>query len=114
TSSREGIAYNPAYLELRSFVSRALIEAAQRVASARKRKLTAGQKESQNAEGLAFEQGFKEIAEDLETIAKSLRNESDQNTIRHVATKALEVGKLLLEENSTLRVLSSLGLTIAI
>ncbi|MEK6304583.1 MAG: ATP-binding protein [Acidobacteriota bacterium] len=114
TSSREGVANNPAFHELTSFASRALIEAAQRVASARKKKLTASQKEHQGGESAPSEQSLKSIADELEAIAKRLRNVSEQTAVRKVAKKVLDVGKALLEENGTLRVLSSLGLTIAI
>ena len=110
TSSREGIANNDAYNELTRFASQALIEAAQRVASARKRKLTAGQKRFT----APSEQSLVRIADDLEAIAKRIRQAAQKAAIRSVAKEVLDVGKALLEENSTLRVLSSLGLTIAI
>ena len=110
TSSREGIANNPAYHELTWFASQALIEVAQRVASARKRKLTAGQKRAT----VASEQSLIRIADDLEAIAKRVRHASQRAAIRSAAQDVVDVGKALLEENSTLRVLSSLGLTIAI
>lgn len=110
TSSREGIANNSAYNELTRFASQALIEAAQRVASARKRKLTAGQKRVT----APSEQSLIRIANELEAIAKRIRHASQRAAIRSAAKDVIDVGKALLEENSTLRVLSSLGLTIAI
>lgn len=114
TSSREGIANNPSYDELVSFASQALVAAAQRVASVRGRKLTAGQKDYRAADTRPSEETLTRIADDLEAIAKRLRKVSDQKAIRSAAEKVLNAGKALLEENSTLRVLSSLGLTIAI
>ena len=114
TSSREGIANNPSYDELVFFASQALVAAAQRVASARGRKLTAGQKDYKAADDRPSEQTLTKIADDLEAIAKRLRKASDQTAVRTAAKKVLKAGRALLEENSTLRVLSSLGLTIAV
>jgi signal transduction histidine kinase len=110
TSSREGIADNPAYRELINFASQPLIEAAQRVASARNRKLTAGQRRA----SAPSEPSLRRIASDLEAISKRVRQASQKAAIRSAAQSVLNVGKALLEENSTLRVLSSLGLTITI
>ena len=63
TSSREGVANNPSYDELVSFTSQALVAAAQRVASTRGRKLTAGQKDYKAADIRPFEQTLTRIAD---------------------------------------------------
>jgi hypothetical protein len=114
TSSREGVADNPSYNELVSFAAQAVVAAAQRVASVRGRKLTAGQKGYKAADDKPSEETLTRVANDLEVIAKKLRKASDQTAVRSAAKKVLNAGKALLEENSTLRVLSSLGLTIAL
>lgn len=114
TSSREGVADNPSYNELVSFAAQAVVAAAQRVASVRGRKLTAGQKGYKAADDRPSEETLTRVANDLEVIAKKLRKASDQTAVRSAAKKVLNAGKALLEENSTLRVLSSLGLTIAL
>lgn len=114
TSSREGVADNPAYNELVLFASQVVVAAAQRVASIRGRKLTAGQKDYTSVERRPSEETLTRVSEDLEAIAKKLRNTAHQTAIRKAAKKVLNAGQALLEENSTLRVLSSLGLTIAV
>jgi signal transduction histidine kinase len=123
TSSREGLANNSSYRELVSFVGGALVATALRVANAREKKQTAGQKDfkSQRARnsGDLLDQAATKLEKTAEGLQKSGGIDSAQATasaeaVRTAVDDMRKAKEALLEENAMLRVLSSLGLTIGI
>ena len=125
TSSREGLANNPPYQELVSFVSSTLIAAAGRVASRRDRKLSAGQKNFLRKPELPTIQLLSEIADNLDQAAENIEKSTGARGIgresatafRHAAEnvrRAAAQSEALIQEIAMLRVLSSLGLMIGI
>lgn len=129
TISREGLLENDAFAELKEFTRKSLEWAALRVAAARNRKQTAGQK-GFVSELLPLKKPT-EIFSELETSIKNIAisthdsEESKQKKLeKHIASakedariyeEIVQAEKLnLLEYNEMLRILASLGISIAI
>ncbi len=125
TSSREGLIENEALIQLKNFVYRTLVTGVIKVATVRKSKIITSQvkDESGEWEGL-LEVRIKNIALTLEELDQEL---DDQDTsvetkrkrrkkvkkVREEIEEVKEIQSKLLKERSMLRVLSSVGLTIA-
>lgn len=123
TSSREGLANNAAYQELVTFASSSLVAAAQRIASARERKLTAGQRGFRSKRVRSPSELLTRVASDLEKAADDLEKIGGTQggsafgaaaTVRGAAQDVRSAREELIHENAMLRVLSSLGLTIGV
>jgi len=112
TSSREGLIENQAFEELRHFVFKALKKAVGRIWEAHQKSLLL-KKSSQNTPPLKAAQ---QIVKDLDTITEA---QSDKNAVKtvnaEIKERVLQLGEssqAIMAENSMLRVLASLGLTI--
>lgn len=132
TSSREGLIENAAYNELVDFVFRSLRGAAFRIAEARNKKQTANQKDGWKdktpSEKIAEAvDGLEKIVNDIEKADESsekidLSSEDSPKehilnfikTVSEANSQQEEVRVQLIEENSLLRVLANLGLSIGI
>ncbi len=122
-SSREGLIENTALKELEDFGYKSLIMSVNRIASERGRKLASGQKDWKPEP--KPEETIDEVIENLEDIAKS-DNDTSDNEQSNTANKLLDLAeklkdaqseqkrktKELIEEQSLLRVLAALGITI--
>ncbi len=128
TSSREGLTENEAMIQLQNFVYRTLITGVIKVAEVRNKKITTSQQKNEEGDWEKIEFRIKNIAHTLEELDQELDDESgktEMKTKRRKAIKRLkkevdEVAKLqktehdrFIKEKSMLRVLSSVGLTIA-
>lgn len=128
TSSREGLVENEALIQLRNFIYRAILTSVIKIAEVRNIKIVSNQKEF---DGIyeAIEVRIKNIAFTLEELDRELERESGTIEIkRHSRKKIQQVQKEIIElqkvqeeekdqflkERSMLRVLSSVGLTIAL
>lgn len=122
-SSREGLIENNALEELENFGYTSLIASVNRIASERGRKLTSGQKDWKPES--KPEEVIDEVIEDLEDLVKSDTDISDNeqsdttNKLLDLAEKLKDAQseqkrktKELLQEQSLLRVLAALGITI--
>ncbi|MEJ8590862.1 ATP-binding protein [Riemerella anatipestifer] len=128
TSSREGLVENEAFIQLQNFVYRTIITAIIKIAEIRNIKIVSGQKE---IDGIyeAVDVRIKNIAFTIEELDRELENDSSsievkrkrKKTIQKVKKELEELQKaqeeekeLNLKEKAMLRVLSSVGLTIAL
>lgn len=132
TSSREGLIENAAYNELVDFVFKSLKGAAFRIAEARERKKTASQKDGWKDKTPS--EKIAEAVDELKKIADDVgqadeRNEKVNSNSKNTSKKRIlgiiervteagseqeEAQAQLIEENSLLRVLANLGLSIGI
>ena len=113
TSSREGLIETPAFVELREFVSSVLKLAVQRVAQARGTKVRASDARGGNQ---GFSAAAASIARDLSHVRSTVKEASTAAEVRQIRDRVLALGRKgeeLLQENATIRVLASMGLTIS-
>lgn len=128
TSSREGLTENEAFIQLQNFVYRTLITGVIKVAEVRNVKIKTNQQKSEDGDWEKIEFRIKNIAHTLEELDQELDIESGKTEVRNKRKRAIkklrkeidEVSRLqkdehdkYLKEKSMLRVLSSVGLTIA-
>ncbi|WP_140487050.1 sensor histidine kinase [Flavobacterium sp. GSA192] len=128
TSSREGLIENEALIQLKNFVYRTLMTAVIKIAEVRNVKIVSGQT-MQNEIYESVEVRIKNIAFTLEELDRELEKDSGNVEIKRRRKKKLqqvqkEIAELqkaqeeekeqYLKERSMLRVLSSVGLTIAL
>lgn len=128
TSSREGLTENEALIEMQNFVYRALITGVLKVAELRNVKITSGQDKDDEGNWEKIELRIKNISHTLEELDQALENETNNIEVKKRRRKRLdalkkniaEIGKMqkeeqenFIKEKSMLRVLSSVGLTIA-
>jgi signal transduction histidine kinase len=128
TSSREGLTENEALIELENFVYRTLMTGVLKVAEARNTKITSSQIKDNSGNWEKIELRIKNISHSLEELDQALENETNSIEVRRKRKSRLkelkksiaEVEKLqkiehedFIKEKSILRVLSSVGLTIA-
>lgn len=128
TSSREGLIENSAYDSLKSFVRRAIITATNRLGAARKRKITATQKDFVPerkpsdiiGEGIAELSGVKATDVAADDQAREDLVEKTVETLRKAQEAAVkfehaseEASVKHIEYENMLRIVSSLGLSIA-
>lgn len=128
TSSREGLTENEALIELQNFVYRTLITGVLKVAELRNVKITSGQDRDEKGNWEKIELRIKNISHTLEELDQALENETNNIEVKRRRKKKLdalkksiaEIDKMqkeehadFLKEKSMLRVLSSVGLTIA-
>jgi signal transduction histidine kinase len=128
TSSREGLLENEAFIQLQNFIYRTLITGVIKVAEVRNIKITSNQTKNANGKWEEIDFRIKNIAHTLEELDKEL-DEGDtktetrklrKDTIKSLQKDIAEVSILqkqehddFIKEKSMLRVLSSVGLTIA-
>nr|MBP9724667.1 GHKL domain-containing protein [Bacteroidia bacterium] len=128
TSSREGLTENDAFIQLQNFIYRIIITGVIKVAEVRNIKITTSQNKDEEGNWEKIEFRIQNIAHTLEELDKELENETGgiqakrkrKKSIKQVkdALKELEViqkseQEKNIKEKSMLRVLSSVGLTIA-
>jgi signal transduction histidine kinase len=128
TSSREGLTENDALIEMQNFVYRTLITGVLKVAELRNVKITSGQDKDEKGNWEKIELRIKNISHTLEELDQALENETNNIEVKKRRRKKLDALKKsiaeidrmqreehedLLKEKSMLRVLSSVGLTIA-
>ncbi|PTT72802.1 MULTISPECIES: sensor histidine kinase [unclassified Chryseobacterium] len=128
TSSREGLTENEALIEMQNFVYRTLITGVLKVAERRNIKVTSGQIKDQKGNWEKIDLRIKNISHTLEELDQALENETNSIEVKKRRKRKLdalkksisEIEKLqkeeqaeFLKEKSMLRVLSSVGLTIA-
>ncbi|CAD7806871.1 Sensor protein FixL [Chryseobacterium aquaeductus] len=128
TSSREGLVENEALIQLRNFIYRTIMTAIIKIAEVRNVKIVSGQKE---IDGIyeSVEIRIKNIAFTLEELDRELEKDSSSVEVKRRRKKKIqqvqkEIEELqkaqeeekdqYLKERSMLRVLSSVGLTIAL
>ena len=127
TSSREGLLINEAMIQLQNFVYRSVLNSVIKVAENRNLKIVSGQKKDGKGDWEKIEIKVKNIAHTLEELDKALEN-NDSSVVTHkqrriqinkVKKDLEDVAKMqksevskLFKEQSMLRVLSSVGLTI--
>lgn len=126
TSSREGLIENEAFRQLKNFVHRTIITGVLSVAANRNVKSTSGQKKDEKGNWEKIELRIQNIAKTIEELEKEFDDESPQGKIRRkqsakkIKDAVEEIEELrkselknLIKERSMLRVLSSVGLTVA-
>ncbi len=128
TSSREGLTENDAFIQLQNFVYRTIITGVVKIAEARNVKITTSQKKNEKGNWEKIEFRIKNIAHTLEELDKELENDGGgveekrkrKKRVQKVKEALKEIEKIqkeeqekTLKERSMLRVLSSVGLTIA-
>lgn len=128
TSSREGLTENDALIELQNFVYRTLIKGVIKVAELRNTKITSGQKKDENGLWEKIELRIKNISHTIDELDQSFENDTNNIEIKRKRKKKIQelkksiavIEKLqkeeqinFIKEKSMLRVLSSVGLTIA-
>lgn len=128
TSSREGLTENDALIEMQNFVYRTLITGVLKVAELRNVKITSGQIKNEKGNWEKIELRIKNISHTLEELDQALENETSNIEVKKKRRKKLndlkksiaEIDRMqkedhddLIKEKSMLRVLSSVGLTIA-
>lgn len=128
TSSREGLLNNGAMIQLQNFMYRAIINSVIKIAENRNIKIVSGQKKDDKGNWEKIELRVKNIAHTLDEIDKALEDQEPSLVARRKRREQLkkvkqeldEVAKLqkaetkrLFKEQSMLRVLSSVGLTIS-
>lgn len=128
TSSREGLVENESLIQLRNFVYRTILTAVIKIAEVRNIKIVSGQKE---IDGIyeSIDLRIKNIAFTIEELDRELEKDSSsievkrrrKKKIQQVQREIIELQKAqeeekeqYLKERSMLRVLSSVGLTIAL
>jgi len=128
TSSREGLLNNTAMIQLQNFMYRAIINSVIKIAENRNIKIVSGQKKDDKGNWEKIEIRVKNIAHTLDELDKALEEQEPSLVARRKRREQLkkvkqeldEVAKLqkaeakkLFKEQSMLRVLSSVGLTIS-
>ena len=128
TSSREGLLNNIAMIQLQNFMYRAIINSVIKIAENRNIKIVSGQKRDDKGNWEKIEIRVKNIAHTLDELDKALEEQEPSLVARRKRREQLkkvkqeldEVAKLqkaeakkLFKEQSMLRVLSSVGLTIS-
>lgn len=118
TASREGLLEGPAYEKLVEFVHSSLIWSAKRVGSVRERKVLAGQKDFGQKKPNSLHSRVTEIANRLRQAKSQVESES---AIDEILSVAIEYEQQVegeraetLKYEAMLRVLASLGLSIAV
>lgn len=120
TASREGLIENPAFQELTEFVNKTIKSAVLRIAAARDKKQTAGQKDWNPAKGTTPSDRVRDAANILRSTSKGSSAEEDTSADFQELASELESAaedqerreQAYLHEIGMLRVLASLGLTI--
>ena len=119
TSSREGLLNNRAFEELQDFLLLALKAATTRVAEARNKKVSAGQKTADKDDpGAIVTKAYKSLNKTAKDLVKA--GQSEQAKYLKTVSKQLQVAAVaqseqrdaVIEELAMLRVLASLGITI--
>lgn len=128
TSSREGLTENDELIQLQNFIYRTIITGVIKVAEVRNIKITPSQKKNEKGNWEKIEFRIKNIAHTLEALDKELENDTGsveskkrrKSSVKKVQQALAEIKKIQKEEQeiafkerSMLRVLSSVGLTIA-
>jgi signal transduction histidine kinase len=128
TSSREGLTENEALIQLKNFVYRTLITGVIKVAEVRNVKITTSQQQDDNGNWEKIDFRIKNVAFTLEELDKELESGTSsvearkrrKQKIKLVKDAIEEIQKIqkseqdkMIKERSMLRVLSSVGLTIA-
>ncbi|EKT3958280.1 ATP-binding protein [Flavobacterium psychrophilum] len=128
TSSREGLTENDELIQLQNFIYRTIITGVIKVAEVRNIKITPSQKKNEKGNWEKIEFRIKNIAHTLEALDKELENDTGsveskkrrKKSVKKVQDALEEIKKIQKEEQektfkerSMLRVLSSVGLTIA-
>ena len=128
TSSREGLLNNIAMIQLQNFMYRAIINSVIKIAENRNIKIVSGQKKDDKGNWEKIEIRVKNIAHTLDELDKALEEQEPSLVARRKRKEQLkkvkqeldEVAKLqqaetkrMFKEQSMLRVLSSVGLTIS-
>lgn len=128
TSSREGLVENEALIQLRNFIYRTIMTAVIKIAEVRNVKIVSGQKINDGVYE-SVEVRIKNIAFTLEELDRELEKDSGSVEIKRRRKKKIQQVKKEIEElqkaqeeekeqylkeRSMLRVLSSVGLTIAL
>lgn len=118
TASREGLLEGPAYNKLVKFVHSSLVWAAKRVGSVRERKVLAGQKDFGLKKNNSLHSRVSEIANRLRQAKSQVESEAAIDEILSVAIEYEEQVEgeraETLKYEAMLRVLASLGLSIAV
>ncbi|MCH2199820.1 MAG: ATP-binding protein [Flavobacteriales bacterium] len=126
TSSREGLTENEAFIELQNLVYRMLMSAVVKVANTRKIKVRSGQEKDEKGDWVPVDVRISNIAKTIEELEKELEDgnpESSRRRRRRVKRIKDDIDELAelqkseqakyIKERSMLRVLSSVGLSIA-
>ena len=128
TSSREGLTENDELIQLQNFIYRTIITGVIKVAEIRNVKVTTSQSKNEKGNWEKIEFRIKNIAHTLEELDKELENDTGsveakkrrKKRVKKVQDALEEIKKIQKEEQektfkerSMLRVLSSVGLTIA-
>ena len=128
TSSREGLTENDELIQLQNFIYRTIITGVIKVAEVRNIKITTSQKKNDDGNWEKIEFRIKNIAHTLEELDKELESDTGsveskkrrKKSVKKVQDALEEIKKIQKEEQektfkerSMLRVLSSVGLTIA-
>ncbi|MBC7642381.1 MAG: ATP-binding protein [Flavobacterium sp.] len=128
TSSREGLTENDELIQLQNFIYRTIITGVIKVAEIRNVKVTTSQSKNEKGNWEKIEFRIKNIAHTLEELDKELENDTGsveakkrrKKRVKKVQDALEEIKKIqkeeqekIFKERSMLRVLSSVGLTIA-
>jgi len=128
TSSREGLIENEAFIELQNFVYRTIITGVIKVAEKRNIKITSNQKKDEQGNWERIDFTIQNVAYTLEELEKSLHENASSTEGKNRRKRAIkklkdEIKEVInlqkteqsnsIKEKSMLRVLSSVGLTIA-
>jgi signal transduction histidine kinase len=128
TSSREGLMENDAFIQLQNFVYRTIITGVIKIAESRNKKITTNQPQDDKGNWEAIEFTIHNIAHTLDELDKAMEEDSSDSgtkrkrkkTLKKLKQEILDVAALqkteranYIKEKSMLRVLSSVGLTIA-
>lgn len=128
TSSREGLLNNEAMIQLQNFLYRSILNSVVKIAENRNIKIVSGQKKDEKGNWEKIEIRVKNIAHTLDELDKALEEREPslvtrkkrKQQLKKVKEELQEVAKLqkaenkrLFKEQSMLRVLSSVGLTIS-
>lgn len=128
TSSREGLLNNEAMIQLQNFLYRSILNSVVKIAENRNIKIVSGQKRDEKGNWEKIEIRVKNIAHTLDELDKALEEgepslvtrRKRKQQLKKVKAELDEVVKLqknestrLFKEQSMLRVLSSVGLTIS-
>lgn len=126
TSSREGLIENEAFRQLKNFVHRTILTGVMKVAAVRNIKQTPSQKKDDSGNYEEITVRIKNIAKTIDELEQEFEEEGEGNKKRSKRkTKAIKDAveeldalhkselKRTIKERSMLRVLSSIGLTVA-
>ncbi|WP_461449812.1 ATP-binding protein [Mucilaginibacter sp.] len=128
TSSREGLTENEAFIQLQNFVYRTMITGVVKVAEVRNIKITTSQTKDEEGNWEKIEFRIQNIAHTLEELDKEIESETGgfeakkkrkkrikqvQEAIKEIEAIQKSEQEKTIKEKSMLRVLSSVGLTIA-